>query len=326
LDDDEEEEYGIYADNSEEGKQNNSSKTKHISDISREDLVKTITELHVPKTKQKKNPKCKKKMSAFRSATIVSSGCSKKPCRQKEPLPQEQVYTHRTVEIGVYIDKALYNQVSEEMGTKDSVKIKERLVECVHGIFLDVENFLTHKTFTSLSGGFKVALNGIHIYKDDDDYSRKWSKAGKLTDMLKRFEDFAYEVNGACDAEQDSYDAMVLFTGRGDELADVGQDISMGYAFRGAICKIAPTTALTLRLDGKGMHDLATGRLLSHEFGHLFGSNHDGEKEAAACPRNVNLMSSMVPANARTWSECTKNMVDSEDKHRKRMEKDCFFT
>ena len=38
-------------------------------------------------------------------------------------------------------------------------------MECVHGMFVDVENFITHGSFTSHSGGFKVALNGIHIYK-----------------------------------------------------------------------------------------------------------------------------------------------------------------
>ena len=40
--------------------------------------------------------------------------------------------------------------------------------------------------------------------------------------MLKSFQEFAYETNGACDATENSYDAMVLLTGRGDELRDVG--------------------------------------------------------------------------------------------------------
>ena len=35
----------------------------------------------------------------------------------------------------------------------------------VHAIFVDVENFLTHKSFTSLPGGFKIEISGIHIYK-----------------------------------------------------------------------------------------------------------------------------------------------------------------
>ena len=40
--------------------------------------------------------------------------------------------------------------------------------------------------------------------------------------MLRKFQDFGFNMNGACDAEVDSYDAMVLFTGRADDLRDVG--------------------------------------------------------------------------------------------------------
>ena len=46
--------------------------------------------------------------------------------------------------------------------------------------------------------------------------------------VLKSFQNYAFEVNGACDAEQNSYDAMVLFTGRGDELRDVGRGKLIG--------------------------------------------------------------------------------------------------
>ena len=59
--------------------------------------------------------------------------------------------------------------------------------------------------------------------QDDDDHTRQWNSANKLEDLLKRFQDFAYEVNDACDAEEDSYDLMVLLTGRGDEMEDVGK-------------------------------------------------------------------------------------------------------
>ena len=35
-------------------------------------------------------------------------------------------------------------------------------------------------------------------------------------------------MNDACDAEEDSYDLMVLLTGRGDEMADVGKGRGSG--------------------------------------------------------------------------------------------------
>ena len=43
-----------------------------------------------------------------------------------------------------------------------------------------------------------------------------------LEELIEKFKEFANEVNGACDAEENSFDAMVLFTGKGGEtLEDV---------------------------------------------------------------------------------------------------------
>ena len=58
MDENEEEEYDDTPDNS--------AKTKHMSDISRADLVKIVKQLNVSKRKEKKNPKCKEKKSMFR--------------------------------------------------------------------------------------------------------------------------------------------------------------------------------------------------------------------------------------------------------------------
>ena len=41
--------------------------------------------------------------------------------------------------------------------------------------------------------------------------------------MLDMFEDYANATNNPCDAEVDSYDAMVLFTGRADDLVQRGE-------------------------------------------------------------------------------------------------------
>merc|ERR1712042_115555 len=81
-------------------------KSKTVKELSKSELEKVVKEITLPPSKGKPNPKCKKKKSRFRSAIFISTGCSKRPCRQKEPIPQTKTYTHRTAEIGVYIDKA----------------------------------------------------------------------------------------------------------------------------------------------------------------------------------------------------------------------------
>ena len=55
--------------------------------------------------------------------------------------------------------------IQAEIRSQDSEEVKIKIVEIVHSIFVDVENFLTHESFTSLPGGFKIAINGIHIFK-----------------------------------------------------------------------------------------------------------------------------------------------------------------
>ena len=51
------------------------------------------------------------------------------------------------------------------MKTTDEQKIKKMLLEKIHSLLIETETFLTHKSFTTLAGGFKLAINGIHIFK-----------------------------------------------------------------------------------------------------------------------------------------------------------------
>merc|ERR1711974_459395 len=126
-----------------------------------------------------------------------------------------------------------------------------------------------------------------------------------------------------CDGDRDSYDAMVLLTGRYD-FGDMGQPGgSIGYAFTGQVCTIAPCIALTLRLDNEepGNHELVMANLLAHEFGHLLGSDHDGDKPmnphgiykgssaVVPCPQSQFLMSPSVGMDIKTWSEVGSYML-----------------
>jgi len=329
-------EYDVKENNSKKGRQDSNVKTNHISNLSLKDLENLIREINSPKSKKETNPKCKKKKSnKFRSTIIIDTGCKDPPCRMKEPIPTEKLYQKRTVEIGIFVDKALYGRIASEMNNKDEAEVKRKIVETLHAVLVDVENFLTHESFTSLPGGFKISINGIHIYKDQDEYTSFMSDDTTMEKMLHSFKEFAYQMNGACDAEEDSYDAMILFTGR-NNLADVG-DGPKGYALTDAVCWIAPTIVLTLKTNGKGLHDQSSSRLLAHELGHLLGSEHDGAQSRSRnsvyfsqgfvpCKKDLNLMSPIVNNEMTTWSKCTRKMIDDANERRRREKKDCLFT
>ena len=85
---------------------------KLLENLSKKDLASLMKTLQIQS--KVKNPKCKPKRSAFRSKQrmppIPLPICPE--CRTKEPVPQKKIYTHRTVEFGLFTDKHLYTQMA----------------------------------------------------------------------------------------------------------------------------------------------------------------------------------------------------------------------
>ena len=71
----------------------------------------------------------------------------------------------------------------------------------------------------------------------NDELTNDFDNTIVLSDLLAVFQGYANEVNEACDAEQGSYDAMILFTGRYN-FSDVQYGYSKGLAYVGEICKM----------------------------------------------------------------------------------------
>jgi len=283
------------------------------------------------KRKKGKNKKCLIKSST--SDVIRYIGCrpdGTEICRQKEPIPKEKIYSERTVEFGVYVDMHVYKKMADILNTKNDEEITEKILQMVQALFSEAEGYTTHESFTSLKGGFKFAINGIQIYKELSDHaSREWDSSIKLLDLLNKFSHFANDFNDACDAEESSFDAMVLFTGRSYS------DQASGYAYTGALCNMNPVVVMIVEPNWQGDKGMVDGILLAHELGHLFGSFHDGppynpvgpgELDGSACPKDQNIMSPIVSPGMVSFSGCTRKMIDEADKKRKKEKKDCLYT
>jgi len=283
------------------------------------------------------NPLCKH--DEFRRSrelrVIKTCGRADVRCKQKQPVPKEKIYDEKTIEVGVFIDRHLYKNMEEVLKTQDEERVKMQFLRMVNRLFSQVETFLMNPTFTS-KGGFKIMINGMTFYKKYGHLESDWDSAQMATEMLRKFQLFANKVNSLCDGDRNSYDAMVLLTGRYN-YHDMRPGGAIGYALTGTVCSVAPALTLTLRLDEEGSHTIVMPRLLAHEFGHLLGADHDGDKPMnmhsiykdsarVPCPAGKALMSPTVGMEMQTWSECTRKMIDAEFDRREKDNYNCFFT
>ena len=84
---------------------------------------------------------------------------------------------------------------------------------------------------------------------------KKCEKLKSLKDYLNEFREFILLRNDPCDAEQNSYDAVIMLTGRTQNFVDVGEGIQkyneeiksechdffsdpVGFAIHGAVCSM----------------------------------------------------------------------------------------
>ena len=109
----------------------------------------------------------------------------------------------------------------------------------IDGLMTATEPFLKHESYSSNPGGYSIIVNGIHIHNRKGTWDSINNVVSKdpIGEMLWDFEDFANLTNHACDADDRSFDAMALLTGRGTEL--LGSPLAAsGVALTGQLCEM----------------------------------------------------------------------------------------
>jgi len=126
-------------------------------------------------------------------------------------------YNQKTIELGVYVDSALYQKIQKIVSKKDDKMVRKKIEEFVHDIFVKVEVLLTHKSFSTIKGGFKVLINDLIILKDDMPISAQLSKQNTVKDLLSKFQELVDDFDNKrrkSEKVEMSIDARYLLTGR----------------------------------------------------------------------------------------------------------------
>lgn len=335
-------------------------RSNKITNMRHEDLISILTTMKKMDRSKKPNRKCKPDNGMYRGLAVLPLSHKKvlyagansldDTPNDKDPIPKRRIYRERTIEFGIVIDRHLYNQVAERSERKDDRSINNAILRMIHSLMVQVEQFLTHKSISKKKEGFRVRINGVKILKHHKgaEYIKDWDSMTSLNSLLESFQMFANSVNDACDAERESYDAMVLLSGRLNYV-NVGSGSTAALAVLGGICTIDPCLVQAAMLSGRQMvFDLLVAKVLAHEVAHLLGVDHDGVKpndrnsgqnrndkkthqslyyeNGVPCPGNRHLMAPIVRPDYTTWSECTRNMVDYEEAIRDRNKTNCLYT
>ncbi|XP_023340454.1 A disintegrin and metalloproteinase with thrombospondin motifs adt-1 [Eurytemora carolleeae] len=211
-------------------------------------------------------------------------------------------YRRRTVEVGVYLDKYVWNTMKQQVGGSNSC-VQRKTYKMIKALFKDTE-VLFKDSSISRYGGFDLKVNGIKIIKND--YDREFSPIHQTTNQgrqLDVFEKYARSRNNPDDKKRNSYDISFLLTGNNRR-----GSVPSGLSHIDRVCHLFGAGVMTLKLRN-GKHDGAH-ILLAHELGHLMGvKDHDGTKSAREC-RGKTIMKPTVEPDFTKWSACSRKQID----------------
>jgi len=252
-------------------------------------------------------------------------------CHFKWDNPEKNIYKERTIELGIAIDRFLWENMEGQVDGGDD-EVMEAMLTMLHSVIASTEAHLLHKSI-SASGGFRLVINGLFVWKDDSvPEAKKIHDTITEDELFTEFEDFVAKKNHPYDGYEESYDIMLLLSGAHKKfnIEDEGTDAGLSHV--GSVCKVVCPLMLTIELKN-GTHLCNAGALLAHEMGHMLGAYHDGDldrdRKVLNCPTDRYIMTPIQKSRLTEWSECSRRQIDSEYERREREEPkhgNCFLT
>ncbi|XP_063597034.1 A disintegrin and metalloproteinase with thrombospondin motifs 16-like isoform X2 [Penaeus indicus] len=201
--------------------------------------------------------------------------------------------TKYTVELAVFVDRALYNYVKKRYPGQNqdqrTLDIVMTIVNAVHRLYSD-----------SSLGQYKIAML---VKKVEVLPAGKPSEAkGDIYSYLKNFCLWQSSQNPKSNAEK-RWDHALLLSGLDLWNGKPKQNSTVGLAYVGGMCSSKVSCTIS---EGTSF---AAAYIAAHEIGHNLDMRHDGDSDAWLCKGNQFLMSSVMSSGATTWSSCSKNAL-----------------
>ncbi|XP_037797029.1 A disintegrin and metalloproteinase with thrombospondin motifs adt-1-like [Penaeus monodon] len=213
--------------------------------------------------------------------------------RLSEDAGERATNAKYTIELAVFVDRALYNYVKKRYPGQNqdqrTLDIVMTIVNAVHRLYSD----------TSL-GQYKIAML---VKKVEVLPAGKPSEAkGDIYSYLKNFCLWQSSQNPKSNAQK-RWDHALLLSGLDLWNEQPAQNSTVGLAYVGGMCSSKVSCTIS---EGTSF---AAAYIAAHEIGHNLDMRHDGDSDAWLCKGNQFLMSSVMSAGATTWSSCSKNAL-----------------
>lgn len=324
----EEEEDEALKENNLNGGQNDEWKDKNLKELTEGDLESILaeTETHVEKKKE-----------SYSRSNALSEDFSNPHSKSKKDNPTERLYNQRTIELGIVIDKYLWQEMQNQMPEADEGAVKKQMMQMVHSLMVSAETFMMHPSI-SRHGGYRLLIRGLRIWMGDiDKFAIKIHKEKNDETFLSHFREYAEETNEDYDGDAKSFDINMLLTHSKENLG-IAPLTDKGMAYIAVACDVNAAMYSTVSLIN-ATHQDNIGALIAHEMGHVLGAGHDGGREknhnspkkgeTNNCDREKFIMTPSQKGTITEWSPCSRESIDFEYERR---EKDmptngnCYYT